>query len=155
MIGSILRNWAIHFQTEWRPSRDQRVGVLRTILGSVETMRAPGPRSQSYMHHIAGFLTKQLGVKVESVSSDRKLLPELREDELLQIGRRWISGNEATARSEFREMVNDLMSNGRSDCVLESCHRLLGEQSDSSSEVVAELTELIGLAQQSLVSEMG
>jgi hypothetical protein len=155
VIGNIVRNWAIHFQSEWRPPRDQRIGVLRTILGSIEKMRAPGPRSQSYMHHITGFLTKQLGVKVESFSSDMERLPEAKEDELIEIGRRWISGNETTERNEFREMVDDLLSDGRADRVLDSCHRLLGEQSDSSSEVVADLTEMIGQAQRSLVVEMG
>ena len=155
VIGNIVRNWAIHFQSEWRPSRDQRIGVLRTILGSIETMRAPSPRSQSYMHHIAGFLTKQLGVKVESFSADMERLPEPREDDLIEIGRRWISGNETTARNEFREMVEDLLSDGRADRVLDSCHRLLGEQSDASSEVAADLIEMIGQAQRSLVVEMG
>ena len=155
VIGNIIRNWAIHFQTEWRPPRDQRIGVLRTILGSIEKMRVPGPRSQSYMHHITGFLTKQLGVKVESFSADRKRLPEPKEDELISIGRRWVSGNETTARNEFREMVDDLISNGRSNRVLDLCHRLLSEQSDSSSEVVADFTEMIGQAQRSLVVEMG
>ncbi len=84
------------------------------------------------------------GDKVELFSADMERLLEPRKDALLKIGRRWISGNEATERVEFREMVNDLISNGRSDRMFNSCHRLLGEQSNSSSETVADLTEMIG-----------
>jgi len=80
VITNIRRNLALHFATAWRPPKDQRIGVLRTVLGSVETMRSHGPRSQSYMHHIAGFLTKKLGVKVETFSHDMTALPEPEEE---------------------------------------------------------------------------
>jgi hypothetical protein len=86
VVENIRRSLAKHYQTEWKPSKDQRIGVLRTILGSIEKMRGPGPRSQSYMHHIAGFLTKQIGVKVESFSKDMTPLPEPEDDELLKLG---------------------------------------------------------------------
>ena len=55
VIENIRRRWELYFEDEWRPPKDKLIGVLRTILGSIETMRSPSPRSQSYMRHIAGF----------------------------------------------------------------------------------------------------
>ena len=155
VIGNVRRSLAKHYQTEWKPSKDQRIGVLRTILGSIEKMRAPGPRSQSYMHHIAGFLTKQLGVKVESFSKDMTPLPEPEDDELLQLGHQWTCDGDETAKVEFHEVASDMIRSGQAQTVLDSCHRLLGEESDPASEVVGELTELIHQARQSLVTAMG
>lgn len=155
VIGMIRRRWAQHFETEWRPPRDQRIGVLRTILGSIEKMRTPGPRSQSYMHHIAGFLTKKLGVSVQRVSADMKPLPEPEEDELVRLGRRWTVEQVQVAKSEFFDLADDLMNDGQSKKVVDACHRLLGEVSDPASEVVAELTQLSNQARKAIVSSMG
>jgi hypothetical protein len=155
VIDNIRRNWARYYQTEWKPPKDQRLGVLRTILGSIETMRAPGPRSQSYIHHIAGFLTKKLGVKVKSFSKDMTPLPEPEDDELLQLGHQWTCDGDETAKDEFHEVVNDMIQSGQAQTVLDSCHRLLGEESDPASEVVADLTEVIDKARKSLVTAMG
>jgi len=107
------------------------------------------------MHHIAGFLTKQLGVKVESFSKDMTPLPEPEDDELLKLGHQWTSDGDETAKDEFHEVVNDMIQSGQAQTVLDSCHRLLGEESDPASEVVIELTELIHQARQSLVTAMG
>ena len=155
VIENIRQGWARHFATEWRPPRNQRIGVLRTILDSIEKVRSPGPRSQSYMHHIAGFLTKKLGVKVEAFSADMKPLPELEDDDLIRLGRQWACDGQESARFEFLELVSDLMRNGQAERVLDCCHRLLGEDSDPSSEVAAQLTELIHQARQSLITTMG
>jgi hypothetical protein len=76
LIENIRRSWADHFATEWRPPKDDLIGVLRTILGSIEKVKAPGPRSQSYLLHIAGFLTKKIGVSVKRFSADRKPILE-------------------------------------------------------------------------------
>jgi hypothetical protein len=65
VIESIRRSWAKHFATEGEQSKEDRVGILRTILGSLERMRIPAPDSQSYLRHIARFLTGQLGVVVD------------------------------------------------------------------------------------------
>lgn len=154
VVWNVRRNWEAHFASEWEPTKDQRIGVLRTILGSIEKMRTPGPRSQSYLHHIAGFLTKKLGVSVEPVSADLKPLAKPDEDDLLRLGRQWTSGGNETAKDEFRECVLELMRNGQAGRVLDACHHLLGEETDPSSDVVAELTELIHQARQALVTAM-
>ena len=142
LIENIRRSWANHFATEWRPPKDDLIGVLRTILGSIEKVKAPGPRSQSYLQHIAGFLTKKLGVSVKTFSADRKPLPEPEEDELVRLGRQWnVDGNQE-ARTEFFELATHLMKNGQASRVIDACHLLTGEVSDPSSEMVAELIVL-------------
>ncbi len=155
MIENIRRNWANHFADEWKPPRDKLVGILRTILGSIETMRSPGPHSQSYMRHIEGFLTKKLGVSVKAYSQDMEPLPEPPEDELLTLGRQWILEEDEQAAIEFEELVNYLLKRGSADRVIGCCHQLIGEEADPNSEVFAELTAFSLEARKSLVTAMG
>lgn len=155
VIQNIGRNWKHHFEHEWRPPKDKLIGVLRSILGSIEKVRAPGPRSQSYLHHIAGFLTKKLGVSVKQVSADMKPLPEPAEDELVRLGRKWVLENNQDAKADFHELASDLVRNGQAERVVHGCHLLIGEECDPSSEAVAELTEVIHKVRQSLVTAMG
>lgn len=81
LIDNIRRSWSDHFATEWKPPKDDLIGVLRTILGSIERVKESGPQSQAYLRHIAGFLTSKLGVKVKKVAVDSTSLPEPKEDE--------------------------------------------------------------------------
>jgi len=155
VIENIRRNWAKHFADEWQPPRDKLVGILRTILGSIEKMRSPGPRSQSYMRHIEGFLTKKLGVSVKAYSQDMEPIPEPPEDELLTLGRQWILEEDEQAAIEFEELVNYLLKRGSADRVIGCCHQLIGEEADPNSEVFAELTAFSLEARKSLVTAMG
>lgn len=155
VIENIRRSWANHFATEPRPPKDDLIGVLRTILGSIQKVKAPGPRSQSYMHHIAGFLTKKLGVSVRAVTADLKPLPEPKEGELVQLGRLWVADGNSEAHTGFLERVTHLLKTGQATRVIDDCHLLLGEVSDPSSPVVPELTLLIQKARDSLLTEMG
>ena len=59
------------------------------------------------------------------------------------------------AKTEFHELANDLMRSGYAERVIDACHHLLGEESDPSSEVVAELAELSNQARRSLITAMG
>ncbi len=154
LIENVRRHWAQHFATEWRPPKDDLIGVLRTILGSIEKVRAPGPRSQSYLRHIAGFLTKKIGVSVKACSADWKPLPEPEEDELVRLGRQWKLDGNQEARSEFFELATHLMRNGQASRVIDACHLLTGELSDPSSGMVAELIVLIQQARKSLITAM-
>ena len=69
--------------TESKPSKDKLIGVLRSILGSIKKVKSPGPRSRRYLQHIAGFLTKKLGVSVKTSSVDQKPLPGPEGDSLV------------------------------------------------------------------------
>jgi len=155
VVENIRRSWANHFATERQPSKDDLIGVLRTILGSIQKVKAPGPQSQSYMHHIAGFLTKKLGVSVQVVSADRKPLPEPKEGELVRLGRLWAADGTPEARTGFLELVTHLLKTGQATRVIDDCHLVLGEVSDPSSPIVPELTVLIQKARESLLAEIG
>ena len=155
VIESIRRNWADHFATEWRPPRDDLIGVLRTILGSIQKVKAPGPGSQSYMHHIAGFLTKRLGVSVRAFSASHQPLPEPKAGELVRLGRQWCVDGAPEARTAFLELVTHLLKSRQARQVIDDCHLVLGEVSDRSSPVVPELTLLIQKARESSLTQMG
>ena len=155
VIENIRCNWARHFADEWKPPRDKLVGVLRTILGSIAKVRAPGPQSQSYVRHIEGFLTKKLGVSVKQYSQNLEPIPEPPEDDLLKLGRQWILEENEQAAVDFQELVDFLLKKGAADRVIGCCHQLMGEESDPDSEVVAELTAMSLQAQESLVTSMG
>jgi hypothetical protein len=155
VIENIRRNWSEHFAEKWQPPRDKLIGVLRTILGSIQKVRAPGPHSQSYMRHIEGFLTKKIGVSVKQFSENMESIPEPLEDELLTLGRQWIQDDDEQTANEFQELVDHLLKKGASDRVINCCHQLIGEESDPSSEVVTELVALSQKARMSLITSMG
>ena len=155
VIENIRRSWASHFATKWQPGKDDLIGVLRTILGSIQKVRSPGPKSQAYMHHIAGFLTKQLGLSVKRCTADRKPLPEPKEGELVLLGRRWNVNGDLDARTDFLELANHLMKSGQASRVIDECHLLVGEVSDPASEMVTELVVLIQKARNKQVAGMG
>jgi hypothetical protein len=155
LIENIRRSWANHFATEWQPPKDKLIGVLRSILGSIQKVKSPGPQSQSYMKHIAGFLTKKLGVSVKAFTADRKPIPEPEEDELVRLGRQWESDGNQEARAELFELAAELMRSGQTRRVIDACHLLIGEIADLESDVVAELMDLRHKASQSLITAMG
>lgn len=155
LIENIRRSWANHFATEWQPPKDKLIGVLRSILGSIQKVKSPGPQSQSYMKHIAGFLTKKLGVSVKAFTADQQPIPEPEEDELVRLGRQWDSDGDLEARAELFELATELLRSGQTRRVIDACHLLIGEVSDPSSEVVAELMDLSRKANESLITAMG
>lgn len=155
VIENIRRSWTDHFATEWRPSLDDLIGVLRTILSSIQKVKIPGPQSQSYIHYIAGFLTKKLGVSVQAFSADHKPFPEPKEGELVRLGRQWCNDGTSEARTGFLELVAHLLKTRQASRVIDDCHLVLGEVTDPSSPVVPELMMLIQKARESLLKEMG
>jgi hypothetical protein len=155
LIENIRRHWAKHFASEWQPPKDKLIGILRTILGSLETMTSPGSQSQSYLKHISGFLTKKLGVSVKAFTPDMQPLPAPDEDELMGLGRQWYADGDQEARAEFFQLTTDLMRSGEAGRVIDACQLLVGEISDQSSEVSEELVGLSMKARQSLITAMG
>jgi hypothetical protein len=155
LIDNIRRSWAHRFTAESKPPKSKLIGVLRSILGSIKKVKSPSPRSQSYLQHIAGFLTKKLGVSVKAFSADRKPIPEPDEDELVRLGHQWEVDGNREARAEFLELATDLMKNGQASRVINACHLLVGEISDPASEVAVELCHLVKTAQQSVITAMG
>jgi hypothetical protein len=69
LITNIRRNWAERFSPLDRPTKDDLIGVLRSILYSIQTNMTPGPRSQGYVHYIERFLGEKIGVSVEKFAA--------------------------------------------------------------------------------------
>ena len=154
VITNIRRDWELYFEENWKPPLEQRIGVLRTVLGSLETMRSPSPRSQSYLRYIEGFLTKKMGVKVQQVTEEMVPLPEPEEEELVLIGRQWILENDLDAKADFLDFAEELIEDEQAEDVIDACNALLGEECSNSSENATILIQLSTLARESLSPTM-
>jgi len=69
MAARIYDNWQLLFAREGAPDRNTLVGVLRTILGSVDVWRTPGRNSQGYLEYLEDFLG-EIGVSVVPLTKD-------------------------------------------------------------------------------------
>lgn len=69
VIWNIRCNLHRLFQTEPHPGRDKLIGVLRTILGSIEVWGSINPASRGYLRYMEGFV-KKLGVSVDECSPE-------------------------------------------------------------------------------------
>jgi hypothetical protein len=71
VIDHIRQEYYRFFQTEPDPGRDNLVGALRTILGSIEVYTTANPQSRGYLEFLEDFLT-QAGMKfrVEDVPGE-------------------------------------------------------------------------------------
>ena len=65
MIWNIRRQWGDLFHTFPNPGRDNLVGVLRTILGSIDVWGSIHPESRGYLDYIEEFVQKA-GATVEA-----------------------------------------------------------------------------------------
>ena len=65
IIWNIRRQWGDLFQTFPSPGRDNLVGVLRTILGSIDVWGSIHPESRGYLDYIEEFVQKA-GAAVEA-----------------------------------------------------------------------------------------
>jgi len=77
LIDNIRRHWELYFERQrsegdWYPSEADCIGVLRSILGTIELVKVREPQSQRYLKYIAEFLTKKAGVSVNLVSDDEE-----------------------------------------------------------------------------------
>ena len=63
LIWNIRRNWRIMAEDGVLVPKEDLIGVLRTILHSLETWRSKSLHSQGYLHFLEGFM-KQTGVSV-------------------------------------------------------------------------------------------
>lgn len=75
LIYIIRSRWQAYFDKElyksaWCPSESDCIGVLRSVLGMIESKKVREPQSQRYLKYIAEFLTKQAGVSVDLVRDD-------------------------------------------------------------------------------------
>ena len=152
IISNIRRNWRIMEEKGALPGRDDLIGLLRTILHSIEVWRSQSLHSQGYLRYIEGFM-KKLGVSVRQATPDFKPLPEPEEDPLLLIGRTWVAEGDRTAGAEFADGVESSLRTGEAGRVIDVCQQLMGETEDLS--VVPRLQEYAIRGHRALGTEMG
>ena len=58
IIANIRRNWRDLEEEGALPRRDDLIGILRTILNSIEIWRSQSLHSQGYLRYIEGFMKK-------------------------------------------------------------------------------------------------
>ena len=131
VVWNILRNWKYVAEQQQLPVRDELIGILRTILHSLEIWRSESLHSRGYLHYLEGFL-KQAGVSVRRVTEDLEVIDDESDDALLELGRAWIVNGDADAEEEFGKAVEDLLEDGDAEYVIEICQQLLGETEDTS-----------------------
>lgn len=127
-------------------TQDEMIGILRTILGSIEVWGTPSPRSRGYLSFLEGFMHKA-GVCCEQVEADDDFAEPAAENDLLSIGRAWCAG-EIGAEPVFRALAEQLIADGEPDEVAETCQQLIGE--GTSTAIFRELSQLAITAQQHL-----
>jgi hypothetical protein len=152
VIWNIRRDWQDLYETKPRPSRDSQIGVLRTILGSIDVWKSVSPASRGYLRYLEGFLQK-LGVSVELCSPDGTLTQAAEDEDLLSIGRAWCHKEDPEAAAAFRNLAEYMIRSGDEETVVEVCQQLIGENPDS--EAFAELSWLSIQAQKAIQTTMG
>ncbi|MBL8793481.1 MAG: hypothetical protein JNM56_06235 [Planctomycetia bacterium] len=147
IVWNIRRNWKTLYQESPHPGRDNLVGVLRTLLNSVNTWGTSSPTSRGYLHFVEGFLKKQ-GAAVRIVDDLEDVGDEGDdEDELLEVGRAaYLDGNQAAIRA-FGNLVQELVRQGETDRVANVCQQLIGEVGDTP-QIVQQLGAFSLQAQQ-------
>jgi len=152
VVANIRRNWQIMAEEGTLPGRDDLIGMLRTILNSIQIWRSQSMHSQGYLRYVEGFV-KKLGVTVRRVTPDLVPIPEPVEDSLLAPGRAWVADGDKTAEAEFASQVESLLRSGGAERVIDVCQQLLGETEDMT--VVPRLQEFAVRGHRTLKVEMG
>lgn len=136
----ILDQWDILRDVRKLPSRDDLIGILRTILGSLEVWRSKSASSRGYLNYLEGFMNK-MGVRVLAATPDGQPVIERPLDELYEIGEMWLAGSDE-ARHRFTALANQYLEQGESQGVVDACQRLLGSIDSPVRPEFPILTEL-------------
>ncbi|MBU4270992.1 MAG: hypothetical protein KKA28_03890 [Planctomycetes bacterium] len=140
IVWNIRQHWEEYAEKEPFPDRGILIGVLRTILGSIETWGNISPTSRGYLRYLEGFMGK-LGVNCRQVPpelAEQLLVAEADgdlepfeddlgddDDELLAAGRAWADG-EKSAGVVFRSLAEEMIEAGEAQQVAETCQQVLG-----------------------------
>lgn len=136
----ILSEWGGLLDDRKLPARDDLIGILRTILGSIETWRSKSASSRGYLNYLEGFMLK-LGYQVRVQDAEGRPMPEPPPDELYEAGQMWLSGS-PEARNRFTVLANELLAQGKTQPVVNVCQKLLGEIDSTSRPEFPILSEL-------------
>jgi hypothetical protein len=149
LLWNIRRNWEILFDEGQTWGQTALIGVLRTLLGSINTWSTPSARSRGYLQFLEGFI-KKTGASVRAVPLEGELPPEEEEDELLELGREWLLDGNAEAEGEFRRLADRRMHGGEAESVVEVAQQLIGELVGGDPRALRELSALSIQAQREM-----
>ena len=85
LIPLILSHWNRLLDKGVLPPRDDLIGILRTILGSLEVWRSKSMSSRGYLNYLEGFMLN-LGYRISLVSPDTGTPRKQPPDELYEVG---------------------------------------------------------------------
>jgi hypothetical protein len=74
IIENIRRRWVPLLEAENRPSKEDFIGVLRSILGTINLQKSPLPHSVGYLRYIGSFLEDKVGLKIRIEPAHTPLL---------------------------------------------------------------------------------
>jgi hypothetical protein len=147
----ILNDWRDLLEARRLPGRSDLIGILRTILGSLETWRAQSASARGYLNYLEGFMN-EMGVSIQVASEDGGPLSEGTVDELYEVGEMWLAGS-PEAQHHFNALANELLKQGKPDRVVNACQRLMASVSSPARPEFAILTELTIRAQKTPAME--
>ncbi len=139
VLWSIRRRWGLLAETQALPRREDLVGILRTLLHSIDIWHGQGVLSQGYLRYLEGFMHK-VGFTVQRTDENFVPLPEPAEP-FLDLGRAWTRDHDRDAGVEFRRQAEEFLAKGAKDRVIEVCQQLIGET--GPSPYLADLQSLI------------
>jgi hypothetical protein len=119
----VLQHWRRLLESRGLPARDDLIGILRTILGSLDVWRSKSASSRGYLNYLEGFMGK-MGVSMKLVTDDGQPVIESPPDELYEVGEMWLAGS-PEARHRFTALANELLEQGQPQRVVDACQKLL------------------------------
>jgi hypothetical protein len=122
----IRRNWSMLFEGFPHPGKDVLVGILRTLLNSINTFTTPAPGSRGYLTFLAGFL-KKAGVRIQLRTEEGVIDDEGPADPLIELGETWLEYQSVQARRDFYELAGKLVDAGQGERVAEAAQYLAGQ----------------------------
>jgi len=132
------------------PAPDDLVGLLRTILGSIEVWSTRRANARGYLSYLEGFMRKA-GVRCEVLPEDDEV-PQQQDSDLLRIGRAWCAGEEE-AGTVFRALADQMVTDGQAEQVADTCQQLIGER--PSTNIFRQLSAMAIEAQRGFWRLMG
>jgi hypothetical protein len=153
VLWCIRRQWQELYAEQPEPDIAKQVGVLRTILGSVEVWSSPGPQSQGFLKYLEGFLTHKMGVSVHRCDQNLVPIPDPEPDDLLRLGRAWAVEGDTSVVDSFCDLAEGMLADNRASELAETCQQLIGEARDY--QTIADLSRFSMAAQRCMVAAMG
>lgn len=127
LVARMIRvGWEDCFATHAHPGQDVLTGILRRLLGSIETFTTRSRSSRGYLSFLDGFLSRA-GMSFALVGPDGEEVEEDRPDDpLMEAGLAWVEDGDWTARREFYLIANEMIAAGQHEHVAQVAQSLAG-----------------------------